>query len=196
MAPESLKICGHDRQADWWSFGVMMYEMLTGFLPYDGKNSAELIKAQKRPLQFPSHVSDLAVDLISRLLTRNPLKRISNNVQNIKSHPFFSDIDWKSLEKGLIESPLRKTPFRNIEAPRIPTRIGSKKRREDASMFRKMKQFFSAKKRFVQSAPGSPIRNCKLNRSRNRFSFRSLVPAFSTRLSTHSNSQKSGGNIH
>ena len=196
MAPESLKICGHDKQADWWAFGVMMYEMLTGFLPYDGKNSAELIKAQKRPLQFPSHVGDPAIDLISRLLTRNPLKRISNNVQNIKSHPFFSEIDWKSLEKGLIESPLHKPSARNFEPCKISTRTGSKKRREDASMFRKMKQFFSAKKRFVQSAPGSPVRNCKLNRSRNnRFSFRSLVPAFSTRLSTHSNPQKSGGNI-
>jgi len=196
MAPESLKIVGHDSQADWWSFGVMMFELLTGFLPFEGNTSPELIRSQKKPLQYPEHLSTAAVDLLTRLLYRNPNKRISNNVQNIKSHPFFANIDWKLLEKREVKSPLTSAPvdFNNNCDEKIVTE--KRKRPEDSSMFRRMKSFFRPKKRFVQSVPQSPQRKLK-NRSsnRHRFSFRSLVPRFSTGHSTQSNPKSGNLNV-
>merc|ERR1712130_934498 len=95
MSPESLKICGHDRQADWWSFGVMMYEMLAGYLPFEGRSSADLIRSQRKKLHFPGHMSKDAVDLLQRILNRNPHKRLSASVDKVKAHPFFAAIDWK-----------------------------------------------------------------------------------------------------
>lgn len=196
MAPESLKICGHNKLADWWSFGVMMFELLTGCLPFEGNSSAELIKSQRKKIQYPSHLSDAARDLLTRLLYRNTNKRISNNVQNIKSHPFFSDIDWKKLANREVQSPLKQTdePCPILTVPSMPSTIDKRKRREDSSMFSRMKLFFTAKKRYVQSAPSSPSRKCKIRTNRQRFSFRSLVPRFSTGHSTQSN-PKSGCNV-
>ena len=189
MSPESLKICGHDRQADWWSFGVMMYEMLAGYLPFEGRSSADLIRSQRKKLHFPGHMSKDAVDLLQRILNRNPLKRLSTNVDKVKSHPFFASIDWKKLERGELESPLARMTDISNAAHAISA--DKRKRREDSSMFVRMKLFFKAKKRFVQSAPASPQRRkCKLRQS--RFSLRSLVPRFSTGNSTN---QKSGCNV-
>lgn len=201
MAPESLRIKGHDRQADWWSFGVMMFEILTGYLPFEGHTSPELIKIQKKPISYPEHVSKEAVDLIKRLLNRNPDKRISNNLQNIKSHPFFAGIDWKSLERREVESPLTLIDECNNNCESHAS-SEKRKRREDSGMFSRMKKKYEKlikKKRFVQSVPQSPERKCKSARAaanRQRFSFRSLVPRFSTGHSTNSNSTpKSGCNV-
>ena len=148
MAPECLKINIHDKQADWWSFVVIMYELLTGCLPFEGHTSAEIIRNQRQKLQLPKHLSTEAADLIVRLLKRNPNKRISNNIHNIKSHPFFSSIEWKKVGKREVVSPLKIIDLSSTTSSQSELLKDKRKRREDSSMFSRLTLFSVQKKDF------------------------------------------------
>ncbi|KAJ6044021.1 serine/threonine-protein kinase gad8 [Penicillium canescens] len=105
LAPELLatKGDGHDVSptADWWSFGVILHQMLTGCLPCNAANDADI------PLSFlipPNGIPlpQAAEDLLAKLLSRNPLQRLgANGSEEIKSHPFFDEIDWPKLLKTI-----------------------------------------------------------------------------------------------
>ena len=107
LAPEIMGGEGYDASVDWWSLGVMLYEMLTNKLPfkfkYDGNYNFEIYR---RNIIFPSWMDENAKDLISKLLVFDPNKRIGNGENKsdeIKKHPYFSDIDWnKALNKELV----------------------------------------------------------------------------------------------
>ncbi|KOS17460.1 Serine/threonine-protein kinase gad8 [Escovopsis weberi] len=101
LAPELLKGEGYNKTVDWWTLGVLLYEMLTGLPPFYDENTNEMYrKILTAPLNFPgSHVVPSAArDLLQRLLERDPAKRLgANGSTEIKSHPFFHGIDWKKL---------------------------------------------------------------------------------------------------
>lgn len=102
MAPEVLKGESYDYGVDWWSLGAVCYDLLTGSPPYPG-NSYKMIlnkiKRAKRP-DFPFFVSADAQDIMTRLLRKEPKKRLGYKdfEQTIKKHRFFRKIDWKKLE--------------------------------------------------------------------------------------------------
>ncbi|KAJ3450121.1 non-specific serine/threonine protein kinase [Anaeramoeba flamelloides] len=95
---------GYSETCDWWSLGVIMFEMIFGFPPFASESRREtfqMILNWKEYLIFPEdiYVSDEAKDLISKLVC-SPKDRLGNNgVQEIKNHPFFNDIDWDLVEK-------------------------------------------------------------------------------------------------
>ena len=109
LAPEIIIGEGHDKNADWWSFGILIYEMLCGLPPFYVENidqMYELIKSA--PLKFPNRIilSDNAKDIIKKLLNRNVKKRLGNNgIKEIKEHPFFKDIDFNLIEQKKIPAP-------------------------------------------------------------------------------------------
>lgn len=75
-------------QIDIWSLGITLYAMICGFLPFEDKNNDKLYKKiLDCKLEFPSHVSDYAKDIITKILAVNPSKRIG--FDQIKQHPFF-----------------------------------------------------------------------------------------------------------
>lgn len=76
MAPEVVNRNGHSYAADWWSFGVLMYEMLTGILPFQGQDRKEtLTQILKAKLAMPSNLSPEAQSLLRALFKRNPANR-------------------------------------------------------------------------------------------------------------------------
>lgn len=108
LAPEMLKKVGHGKAVDWYLLGVVMYEMLCGVPPYYANNKEELFKNIKdSPLDIPSHVSTVAKDLITKLMNRNPRKRLGTvgGAEEIKKHPFFSSIDWDKMLKKAYRPP-------------------------------------------------------------------------------------------
>ncbi|KAH7353216.1 kinase-like domain-containing protein [Plectosphaerella cucumerina] len=101
LAPELLMGQGYNKTVDWWTLGVLLYEMLTGLPPFYDENTNEMYrKILSEPLHFPGHdiVPPAAKDLLTKLLNRNPEERLgANGSAEIKAHPFFHAIDWRKL---------------------------------------------------------------------------------------------------
>ncbi|XP_049820493.1 ribosomal protein S6 kinase 2 beta isoform X2 [Aethina tumida] len=110
MAPEVVNRKGHSFAADWWSFGVLMFEMLTGSLPFQGADRKDtMTQILKAKLGMPANLSPEAQSLLRVLFKRNPANRLGagpGGIEDIKNHEFFATIDFEAL-------PLKKTrpPF-------------------------------------------------------------------------------------
>ncbi|XP_075267919.1 ribosomal protein S6 kinase alpha-2 isoform X1 [Opisthocomus hoazin] len=111
MAPEVVNRRGHTQSADWWSFGVLMFEMLTGSLPFQGKDRKETMALiLKAKLGMPQFLSLEAQSLLRALFKRNPSNRLGagfDGVEEIKRHPFFVTIDWNKLYRKEIKPPFK-----------------------------------------------------------------------------------------
>uniref|UniRef100_A0A2K6B915 Ribosomal protein S6 kinase n=1 Tax=Macaca nemestrina TaxID=9545 RepID=A0A2K6B915_MACNE len=123
MAPEVVNRRGHTQSADWWSFGVLMFEMLTGSLPFQGKDRKETMALiLKAKLGMPQFLSGEAQSLLRALFKRNPCNRLGagiDGVEEIKRHPFFVTIDWNTLRAavGRKEKSLHTKP---PDSPGVP----------------------------------------------------------------------------
>ncbi|KAJ3774106.1 hypothetical protein FB446DRAFT_730135 [Lentinula raphanica] len=98
LAPEVIQALPYSYEIDWWSFGTMLYEMLTGITPFWANNHSDMyVRVLQDELQFPD---DRSMDqdtksLIRGLLQRNPALRICE--PRIKRHPYFCMIDWSHV---------------------------------------------------------------------------------------------------
>ena len=111
VAPEVLTKKGYGQEIDWWSVGVIFYEMLVGYAPFCSKETSEVchkILNWKKYLKIPSKVkiSREAEDLIAKLINNSNVRLGLNGAEEIKSHPFFRGLDWDNI--------------RNLKAPFIP----------------------------------------------------------------------------
>lgn len=111
MAPEVVNRKGHTFAADWWSFGVLMYEMLTGTLPFQGTNRRETMnQILKAKLGMPANLSPEAQSLLRVLFKRNPLNRLCSGpggIEDLKNHEFFATIDFDALLTRNIRPPFQ-----------------------------------------------------------------------------------------
>ncbi|KAH9934070.1 kinase-like protein [Epithele typhae] len=98
LAPEVIQGLPYSYEVDWWSFGTMLYEMLTGITPFWAENHSDMYyRVLQDELQFPE---DRTMDqdtksLIRGLLQRNPALRMKE--PRVKKHPYFSMIDWSHV---------------------------------------------------------------------------------------------------
>jgi serum/glucocorticoid-regulated kinase 2 len=101
LAPELLLGQGYNKTVDWWTLGVLLYEMLTGLPPYYDENTNDMYeKILTEPLHFPGPeiVPPAAKDLLTQLLDRRPQYRLgAKGASEIKAHQFFHSIDWRKL---------------------------------------------------------------------------------------------------
>ncbi|KAM9569951.1 ribosomal protein S6 kinase alpha-5-like isoform 2-T2 [Salvelinus alpinus] len=117
MAPEIAEggEAGHDMAVDWWSLGVLMYELMTGGSPFtvDGDQNSHTDIAKrisKKDPPFPKDMSPLAKDLIQRLLIKDPKKRLGSGpdgADNVKKHPFYQKINWEDLAAKRLLAPFK-----------------------------------------------------------------------------------------
>ncbi|KAK7385450.1 hypothetical protein VNO78_31171 [Psophocarpus tetragonolobus] len=102
MAPEIVMGKGHDTAADWWSVGILLYEMLTGKPPFFGGNKHKTQqKIIKDKVKLPAFLSNEAHSLLKGLLQKDVTKRLgsgSRGSEVIKSHKWFKSVNWKKLE--------------------------------------------------------------------------------------------------
>lgn len=81
LPPEMIEGKAHDEKVDLWSLGVLCYEFLCGKPPFEAEgNTATYRRISKIDLHFPSHVSDGAKDLISKVLIVFLYGNVSRNV--------------------------------------------------------------------------------------------------------------------
>jgi len=102
-APEVLKGEEYSYPADWWSFGIMMYDMLIGETPFLGNNRTTIFNKilKMKKINLPNYLSEDAKDLLRKLLNKNPNKRmkIDQDFKILQKHRFFRKIDWDNLRK-------------------------------------------------------------------------------------------------
>jgi RAC serine/threonine-protein kinase len=105
LAPEVLVGHGYGKAVDWWSFGSLLYEMLTGLPPFYSQDVQEMYrKIMTDKLTFPDFMHPDARSLLEQLLERDAEKRLTDpNI--IKRHPFFKSIDWDMLFQKKIPPP-------------------------------------------------------------------------------------------
>lgn len=95
VAPEIVSGNGHDFAVDWWSLGVVLYEMLYGATPFRGTNRKETFyRILTKSPELTGEATPLR-DLIRKLLEKDPTERIG--VEGIKGHDFFAGIDWDTV---------------------------------------------------------------------------------------------------
>ncbi|RUP45486.1 Serine/threonine-protein kinase nrc-2 [Jimgerdemannia flammicorona] len=133
IAPEVIKGCGHTSAVDWWTLGILMYEMLYGITPFKGVNrNATFANILKNEVQFPDHpgtqpVSSLCKSVIRKLLNKDEHRRLGSRAgaSDVKSHPFFKTVNWALL--------------RNAEPPIVPQQSNG----VDAVNFRNIQESLS-----------------------------------------------------
>jgi len=132
MAPEMVKMLGQSRSqrsgytaaVDYWSLGVTIYKLLTGYRPFDSMygeeestNAQQQLKgvqgnsefrALHRAVDYPSYISDTARSFIQGLLDTNEKTRIGcdeNGIDGLKMHMFFNGLDWITMQQCHLEAP-------------------------------------------------------------------------------------------
>jgi serine/threonine protein kinase len=104
LAPEVLEGNGYGKAVDWWSFGTLMYEMLTGLPPFYSEDIQVMYQQIMSAKLNITGISDTAKDLVEKLLVRDPNQRLTDP-KIIKQHPWFSPINWKKLENKEVTPP-------------------------------------------------------------------------------------------
>lgn len=105
MAPEVVKKNKYGKPADWWSVGILLYDMLTGHPPFQHKNDITLYrKILGDKLKMPNYVTQECASLLKGLLQREIKKRLT--VEQIKAHPFFKGLNWKKMLAKEIRPPI------------------------------------------------------------------------------------------
>ncbi len=109
LAPEIVENIGHGKAVDWWSLGAIIYEMLTGLPPFYSKDREKLFKNIKAGnIKYPVYLSKDALSLLQSFFVRDPDKRLgsgNNGINDIKTHPFFKNIDWVAIYNKKIKPP-------------------------------------------------------------------------------------------
>ncbi|XP_043934107.1 protein kinase C delta type isoform X2 [Protopterus annectens] len=107
IAPEILLGLKYTFSVDWWSFGVLMFEMLIGQSPFHGDDEDELFESIRVDSpHYPRWITKESKDLLEKLFEREPTKRLGVT-GNIKLHPFFKTINWVALERKEVDPPFK-----------------------------------------------------------------------------------------
>jgi len=110
LAPEIVAGKGHDKGVDWWTLGILIYEMLASYPPfYDEEPMKTYAKIINGEVLYPSHFSKPAISLIRKLLNRKAAKRIGvgkGGGRMVRKHMWFEPVDFDRLYHKQIEAPM------------------------------------------------------------------------------------------
>ncbi|KAL4447890.1 hypothetical protein ABPG75_005109 [Micractinium tetrahymenae] len=153
VAPEIINGAGHDSMVDWWSLGILIYELLFGTTPFKGpRRDATFDNILTREVRFPRapEVSPECKDLITRLLTKDPAQRLGAQAgaDEVKQHPWFASISWPlgrqasqpslqaALERSstLARASMARSSLARASSAAAPLPGTPKKRREGVSV--------------------------------------------------------------
>jgi serine/threonine protein kinase len=107
LAPDFFQEGGYGKEVDWWSLGVLMYEMICGYPPFHNKSREKLFQMIKNPnITYPSDISPESIDFFKRIFVVNPKKRLgSNGAREIKEHVLFNGINWDDIFSMKVKPP-------------------------------------------------------------------------------------------
>ncbi|KAI8333337.1 kinase-like domain-containing protein [Chlamydoabsidia padenii] len=125
FSPEMISQQGYTPAIDWWSLGVVAFELMFGMRPFTAPSNELLMKAiLYQPLTFPDQaygqVSNQCLQFITGLLQKSPSKRLGSDDGSIFKHPWFQGLDWHELEQKKQPSPIHKEL---LTVPNMPNTI-------------------------------------------------------------------------
>ncbi|GFU37826.1 hypothetical protein NPIL_457391 [Nephila pilipes] len=112
VAPEVILNKGHDTSADFWSLGVLIFELLTGTPPFtapDPMRTYNIILKGIDLMEFPRTISKNASSLIKRLCRDNPSERIGyqkGGIKELQKHKWFDGFNWDGLSNRNLVPPI------------------------------------------------------------------------------------------
>jgi len=110
IAPEVLLNKGHGKGVDWWTLGILIYEMLTGEPPFvDDDPMGIYQKILGNKLSFPKGYDKAAKSLTKKFLTADLTKRygcLKNGSLDVKKAKWFIDFSWSQLEQRKLDAPI------------------------------------------------------------------------------------------
>ncbi|XP_035534169.1 cGMP-dependent protein kinase 2 [Morone saxatilis] len=118
MAPEIIKNQGHDFAVDFWSLGILIFELLVGSPPFSSSEPQKIYaKILDGVLKYPPYLSEAAKSIISKLCRPRPGQRLGNTkngIKDVRNHRWFSSMNWHKLRVGQLNAPtvrlIRKGP--------------------------------------------------------------------------------------
>lgn len=109
LSPEVIEDNQYGRAVDWWSLGVLLYEMMCGSLPFNNRTTDLLFREiLLKPVSFPATLSEPAKHFLNGLLIKDPTKRLGggpDDAREIMIHPFFRGLNWQDLLEKKIAPP-------------------------------------------------------------------------------------------
>ncbi|KAI1285991.1 putative protein kinase C delta type -like protein [Halotydeus destructor] len=111
MAPEIIKGVKYNQLVDWWSFGVLIYEMVVGRPPFDGSDEDELLwNICNEEVHYPKYLSKDIVEMMSICMEKNPDQRMMASTcmaGDICYQTYFNPIQWPQVEKLKLNPPYK-----------------------------------------------------------------------------------------
>ncbi|XP_013184485.1 transcriptional regulator ATRX isoform X2 [Amyelois transitella] len=111
MAPEIIKGLKYNQAVDWWSFGVLLYEMLIGQSPFSGCDEDELFWSICNEMpSYPRFLSTQALTILTRLLDKDAKTRLGGAEcmhGDVRDQDFFHQIQWERLERRELDAPFK-----------------------------------------------------------------------------------------
>jgi len=111
MAPEVILNQGHDKAADWWTMGILLYELFVGYPPFEGTDAMDLYtKIVSGDVKYPKKITPQAQDLIRKLLHPSQTERLGSlkgGAEDVKRCAFYKKLQWQSLLAKKIEAPFK-----------------------------------------------------------------------------------------
>ncbi|KAG1665295.1 hypothetical protein FOA52_015872 [Chlamydomonas sp. UWO 241] len=116
LAPEIIMNKGHGQSADWWALGVLVFELVSGMVPFHHEDRLTMFRRIcHRDLTFPRHFSNSLQDLLLSLLELTPALRLGSGksgAAELKAHPWFRGFDWRALAARTLHAPYVPPPPR------------------------------------------------------------------------------------
>ncbi|THH09045.1 hypothetical protein EW145_g2270, partial [Phellinidium pouzarii] len=150
IAPEVIENLGHTSAVDWWTLGILIYEMIYATTPFKGQSRSKTFQnILELPVGFPEHpkIANSGKDIVNRLLDKSESHRLGSQsgASQVKQHKWFAKMNW-----GLL---------RNMTPPIVPATSNG----VDAVNFRSMRESSSLQLEMqgvagagVAAAPGTP----------------------------------------
>lgn len=137
FAPEVIASSGHNHSVDWYTLGILLFELMIGNPPFESANPQQTMgKIQKgiATVKFPAKLKGDGEDIVKKLCHKTAAERIpmkKGGIENIQKHPWYKDFDWDAMKAGTLDQPYKpavkgKTDLKNFSAnaadkpPQIP----------------------------------------------------------------------------